>query len=394
MTNVREKVLKLLGRRLPAVPAAELESYVSPFLFSSFSVELEPEILSQAQGIVSGFAELRNNSRYQRHVATKNPAAGFDPGCHSILMSYDFHLDPKDGLRLIEINTNASFLALGDLMYEAWEIPRPFGFDITQLQNDVLDTLKDFSKKDVVPRLTIIDDDPKTQKLYIEFLVYQALFESWGWTSRIADYREITDSDCVQNFVYNRYTDFTLEDPSSTILAKAYREKKFCISPHPFDYVLLADKDRFIDLQDAEFLKSLGLSEVSKNAILGTVLKSKTLTEENSEEIWSEKKKWFFKPKNAFGAKQTYRGSSLTKGLFQQIKSQNFLAQEFAQAPERNFKTPEGNMPFKFDLRVYAYKDKAEFIVARIYQGQVTNLRTPYGGFSPVIFGNDVKNNG
>ena len=38
----------------------------------------------------------------------------------------------------------------------------------------------------------------------------------------------------------------------------------------------------------------------------------------------------------------------------------------------------------KFDVRAYAYRDEVLLLGARVYQGQVTNLRTPGGGFSAI----------
>jgi hypothetical protein len=38
----------------------------------------------------------------------------------------------------------------------------------------------------------------------------------------------------------------------------------------------------------------------------------------------------------------------------------------------------------KTDLRLYVYRDQALGVTARLYHGQVTNLRTPGGGFARV----------
>jgi hypothetical protein len=38
----------------------------------------------------------------------------------------------------------------------------------------------------------------------------------------------------------------------------------------------------------------------------------------------------------------------------------------------------------KFDVRAYAYRDQPLFLGARVYQGQVTNFRSPGGGFSAI----------
>jgi hypothetical protein len=38
----------------------------------------------------------------------------------------------------------------------------------------------------------------------------------------------------------------------------------------------------------------------------------------------------------------------------------------------------------KTDLRLYAYRNRVLGVTARLYRGQVTNLRTPGGGFARV----------
>ena len=38
----------------------------------------------------------------------------------------------------------------------------------------------------------------------------------------------------------------------------------------------------------------------------------------------------------------------------------------------------------KFDVRAYAYRDEIFLLGARAYEGQVTNMRSPGGGFSAI----------
>jgi hypothetical protein len=40
----------------------------------------------------------------------------------------------------------------------------------------------------------------------------------------------------------------------------------------------------------------------------------------------------------------------------------------------------------KYDLRCYAYQGKLQIVIARLYQGQTTNLKTTGGGFTIVKF--------
>ena len=81
-----------------------------------------------------------------------------------------------------------------------------------------------------------------------------------------------------------------------------------------------------------------------------------------------------------------FKGHSMSRKIFEELMKADALAQDYIAAPERVFETPEGPQTFKFDLRCHAYHDRLEGVVARLYQGQTTNLKTKYGGFAPVVF--------
>ena len=51
---------------------------------------------------------------------------------------------------------------------------------------------------------------------------------------------------------------------------------------------------------------------------------------------------------------------------------------------EVEVETLEGRRKMKFGVRAYAYSDQVLLPGARVYQGQVTNLRSPGGGFSAI----------
>ena len=42
-----------------------------------------------------------------------------------------------------------------------------------------------------------------------------------------------------------------------------------------------------------------------------------------------------------------------------------------------------------FDLRAYTYAGRIQLLAARLYQGQTTNMRTPGGGFAPILLTQD-----
>ena len=50
----------------------------------------------------------------------------------------------------------------------------------------------------------------------------------------------------------------------------------------------------------------------------------------------------------------------------------------------------DGNA-LKFDVRAYVYNGQIQHVVARVYNGQTTNMSTPGGGFAPVAVVPDVR---
>ncbi len=374
---MKEKFISHLVQSHPGISAEKLNEIVAPQLLSPFHIELSKSVLSQAQKFASDAYALRENPEYQKALAPELQTRGLsDPGNKSICMSYDFHLDESGTLKLIEINTNAAFLALGYEMYKMRGFPIPVSdFTMDELRNCIETEIKLQGK--AVPeqlKIAIIDEEPEQQRLFVEFLVYESYFQKWGWKTTIADYRKCGAVD----FIYNRFTDFYLTQPESQNLREAFLKREVCLSPNPFEYCLLADKQRLIDWCGS--LKPLAESLQPHLPL------TKDVSPEKAEEIWAERKKFFFKPKRAFGSKQTFKGASISRKAFDEILNQDLVAQEYVQAPEQKFQTPDGEQSFKYDLRFYAYQDRIQMVVARLYQGQVTNLRTPYGGFAPVEF--------
>ncbi|WP_415064217.1 hypothetical protein [Bdellovibrio sp.] len=384
----KEDFIQQLRTAFPGLQQKPLEDIVSENLISPFTVQLPTSVLQQAQNIVSLLFSLREKASYQEHYRSLIEEKGLrDPGNKSIMMSYDFHLDENQNLKLIEINTNAAFLALGHQLYAMRGQPLPVpDFSLAEIGDSIRTELRLQAKepaKDL--KVAITDEAPSQQRLYVEFLVYQELFKSFGWDSRILDYRELFQ-DFQPEFIYNRYTDFFLTEPSSAQLRQKFLNRDVCLSPNPYEYLLLADKQRLIDWVQPGFLESQGFAGDELSQLRQCLPLSYDLCPAQADEIWSLRKKLFFKPKNAFGSKQSYKGSSISRKAFDELLNEGTIAQEYIAAPEQTFETPEGPQSFKFDLRCYAYQGRLQLVIARLYQGQVTNLRTPYGGFATTLF--------
>ena len=93
----------------------------------------------------------------------------------------------------------------------------------------------------------------------------------------------------------------------------------------------------------------------------------------------------FFKPVAGYGSKGVYRGSKITRRVFETILDESYIAQTFIPATERSIKIDDVVTTRKVDIRLYTYAGQLLLTAGRIYQGQATNFRTPGGGFAPVF---------
>ncbi len=368
----------------------EFASLVSENLISPFTVELPLIIKKQAEELISGLYELRETPDYLEFYREQLERQGIsDPGNKSIAMSYDVHWDAEQKkIKLIEINTNAAFLFLSDPLYTAAQLPFPVpGFSVKDLiqcfENEIqLSTAQKSRTLEKSKRIAVIDEEPEQQKLFIEFLFVQIVLQFHGWDCEIFDYRKVDLQKF--NFIYNRYTDFYLERPDASVLRNAFTSHQTTFSPNPFEYFLLADKQRMIDWHENRFWDFSPAFQKFKSIVTDYVPKAQLFSEVDPEELWKERKHYFFKPRNSYGSKMSYRGSSISRKLFDSLPHAELIRQEFVPAPEVTFDAPEGPQKLKYDLRLYAYRGQLQNVVARLYQGQVTNLQTKFGGFACV----------
>jgi hypothetical protein len=352
-----------------------LSTLISDQLLSEKIVELPKSVFADIQTEITVYTKLRNWGT----TALKDQYAALGlsiPANEAVCTSYDFHVTVDNEIKLIEINTNAAFLAMGTELYDFHNL------DCNFRTADIVNMFKHESQlagHDQLSSVTIIDEKPTEQRLYIEFLLFQKIFNSNGIDCDIKDASEVIVSAAANNLIYNRYTDFTLSSESSVKIKELFNANQINLSPNPYEYFLLADKQRMLDWQnqtDAEIPKSL--------------LKVYDLGVADREFIWSIRKNLFFKPKSSYGGKQAYKGASISHKTFDEFYGPNMIAQEYVQPPELDIKVlRDGTLvieKMKCDIRCYAYQGKLQIVMARLYQGQTTNLRTTGGGFTVVNF--------
>jgi len=350
-------------------PAAS--PYLSPVVVS----------ITQAQAcymaaVVAAIEEVVALPAYRSAVLAWAPQlAQVDPGTPGVLLGYDFHLGPE-GPRLIEINTNAGgLMLLADAPGEA-------------VRAMFLEEWRRAGHAGPLGAVAIVDDQPHEQFLYPEFLRLQALLNHHGIETFIAAPEELQYTqgqlqlaDRPLAMVYNRLTDFTLEQPSHAALRAAYQARAVLVTPHPYAHALYADKRNLTLLGDADWLLQHGASTATAALLAEAIPTTRRVTPQHATTLWEGRRHWFFKPERGYGGKGAYRGDKLTQRVWQAICTGGYVAQRLV--PPSQVPGPAGEL--KLDLRHYVYAGRLLHLAARLYRGQTTNLRTPGGGLASVV---------
>ena len=163
------------------------------------------------------------------------------------------------------------------------------------------------------------------------------------------------------------------------LLASA--QKKVCLTPNPFVYGHLADKRRLVLWSQAEKMKNLGLNEAEVELLQRIIPRSRLFGDLDPDQVWAQRKKLVLKPVARYGSKGVLLGKGMSHKRFAELDPALTLVQDLV--PPSKIADSDGNS-FKVDLRLYAWRDRSLGVAARIYQGQVTNLRTVGGGFAAV----------
>ena len=373
----------------PSLATWPLKDWLS-VVASPHKIDLPLSVEQRARDAVSALYRLSRLPTYAQDVAREyGDWVAADHAQASVLMAYDFHYDSEsDRLGLIEVNTNASGYLVSAFL-------QPTIAETTAVQTRLWDSFCDEmgSVSSSSSRIAIVDENPTAQKMYPEFLMYRDFFRDHKIPTDIWDVNELKLSGTVGplidpkgrpiSFVYNRWNDFTFATPQGANFARAYSSATTLFSPHPREYLLLADKSRMAEWSHADNLTRWGLSASDQNAISSVLLRTRSVSEFNSpDEIWKTRKSLFFKPARSFGSKSVYRGLSITKKVFERLLQEDTLVQDYLPAPEIQF---EGESePWKYDLRFFVYRDQIQMVAARLYRGQVTNFGPAGGGFAAV----------
>lgn len=367
-------------------------------------IALDPGQFDVVQRTVAALFRVGHSAAYAARVDIDAPAvARFAPGNFGVFMGYDFHLT-ADGPRLIEVNTNAGGALLNGLHTAALCEPARIAclcdglLSVDTMEQRILDT---FTAELCAVRgadarlqaVAIVDDRPEAQFLREEFSLFQSLFERHrircviGDTSALVrdDTGRLRLDDLAVDLVYLRDTDFLLEAPRSAVLRDAYLSNAVVVTPAPREHHLLANKQRLSIFSDEAQLTTLGVAATDVALLTKVVPETHPLDTFDPGQAWRSRRDLVFKPAAAYGSKAVYRGDKISRRRFDELVAEGgFLAQRRIEPGEVNVETVDGPRNMKFDVRAYAYRDEVLLLGARVYEGQVTNMRSPGGGFSGI----------
>jgi hypothetical protein len=377
-----------------------------PTLLSSLPVFLDRAHLGRMAEIVRVIEGVARLPAYQEAALAEAPAIARHPAkALGVLMGYDFHLG-AEGPKLIEINTNAGGGLINAVLAKA-QRACCLAVETSLLPGDALAAdaeaafLASFfsewrRERGEVPlhSIVIIDEAPKEQYLYPEFVLFQRLFERAGLRALILAPHEVrhesgrlaAGSEPI-DLVYNRLTDFALERPGSAALRSAWLAGDIVLTPHPRAHALFADKRNLVRLSDAALLRRWGVAEEEVHVLQRGIPRTVEVTRDSAPGLWTRRDRHFFKPNGGFASRAAYRGDKLTKRVWEEIVGGGYVAQDLVPPSTRMIDIDGTRRPLKADVRMYTYDGAVQLVAARLYQGQTTNMRTPGGGFAPVLAG-------
>ena len=378
-----------------------------PGLASGSVVFVDPEDAESMDATIRLVHRALGSEPYSRLVRDQAPAVARSAArVSSGMLGFDFHLGgPRP--QLIEINTNPGGLLVNlelaravtaecDCLAEPLRGLASASVRLDDVPARVADAFRSewTAARGSAPLRTvaIVDDAPREQYLYPEFLLYRRLFEQAGWRTLIADAADLVataeglfaDGTRV-DLVYNRVTDFYFTDERHAALRRAYADELAVITPYPAGHAHWADKRLLAWLRDEALLRAAGLDAAERAHLAGAIPATEIVARDAAEDLWLRRKQLFFKPVDGYGSKAAYRGDKLTRTTFEHILSNRYVAQAIAPTSVRRVAAGDQAVDLRVDIRNYSHEGETLLRAARLYRGQTTNFRTPGGGFAPVL---------
>lgn len=397
-----EALAEILDQQVGSPGFAMLLRSSRPTLFSCVPVFLPTETFEEMGRAVRAIEAASRAPGYRDAVLSWAPStAQIDFGPVGAFMGYDFHLS-ADGPHLIEVNTNAGGAFLNEALARAQracctsfrlpvkpENPSAFSEKVAKM---IAAEWRLQRGEGLPTTVAIIDDEPEQQYLYPEFQLARSLLEAKGLKAFVADPRQLERHAgrlAIRgepiDLVYNRLVDFPLQEERHSVLRDAYLSGAVVVTPNPHVHAMLGDKRNLTLLSDPQRLEAWGVDPGDIATLGATVPTSMRVTPSNADDLWRDRGSLFFKPAGGYGSKAVYRGEKLTRRVWSEIVEGDYIAQTYVPPGRRIMKRAGGVTELKVDFRLYTYGGDVLLTAARLYQGQATNMRTPGGGFAPVL---------
>jgi hypothetical protein len=374
-----------------------------PNLFSATAVFVDTPVAARMQTVIRAVEDTVALPAFRERVmawAPHSARVGFGP--RGAFMGYDFHLT-AGGPQLIEVNTNAGGALLSAALARAQvagcadmapHLPPPAahaGLDDAWVEMFRAEWRHQHGGRPLEV-VAIVDDAPASQYLYPEFLLTQRLLRRHGIETLVADAADLMachgglwHEDTKIDLVYNRLTDFALDEPRHAPLRATYLDGGVVLTPHPHAHALYADKRNLVALTDEALLRTCGVPAETIATLLAGIPRTERVTAGVAPSLWARRDGLFFKPAAGFGARAAYRGDKITRRVWEEVVAGDYVAQQFAPPAERMVMHAGAPTAYKYDIRNYVYDGTVQMMTARLYRGQTTNFRTPRGGFAPVL---------
>lgn len=373
-----------------------------PHLASAALVFVAAENLRRQRAIIEAVERVVALPAYRQQIlSTASVTVQHPARAEGVFLGYDFHLG-SDGPKLIEINSNAGGAMLNLELARATNncatCPGSFaGVQRADVAERAIIAMfrrewAQVNSERPLRTIAIVDQAPGEQYMLPEFLLFRNCFVRHGIQAVICDPGELAFEEGQLHYgnlaidlVYNRLTDFALEDIRNQAIRNAYLADATVITPHPQNHALYADKRNLALFTDERTLADLGVDEQTREILLNGIANTQLVQSQDAEQLWQSRKQLFFKPARGYGSKAAYRGDKVTLKVFDEILHGDYVAQSLVPPSEREFPVDGAIAPLKLDLRHYVYQSQSQWLCARLYQGQTTNFRTPGGGFAQVV---------
>ena len=375
-----------------------------PFAGSTI-VALDPDHFEAIRRCVALCFRIAHSPQWQGRVdAGAPPHLLHVPGNFGVFMGYDFHLTPS-GPRLIEINTNAGGALVNGLHTAALCDPERLAcvcaelMPVADMEARLVAQFRDElaaarGPEAALRRVAIADLDPRAQFLYPEFELFRALFARAGIDARICDTRELarrarpaaspsatgppTSCTCATPTSRSRRRARTRCATPISRAASSSHLRRASTTCWPTSAAWCCSRRRRSWRRSARHRTSESCSR--RSCPRRGCWRSRMRTRCGACAATGSSS-----PATAFGSRAVYRGDKLSRRRFAELLLEpGYLVQRRVEPGELAVATSDGVRRMKFDVRAYAYRDQVLLLGARVYQGQVTNLRSPGGGFSAI----------